>query len=197
MGGKVSGIDLNVSARGISGRAQLSPGDIHLPNGLSITNGTLDVVTAITDSAEVSLSFGAGAGEFSAATNVRVLLHASGGSSAACPDEKVARQLAMTDEAGQYIAVGKEFAGHSSVNHSADEYVRLGGFVHANTAENYFSILKRGITGTYHHVSQQHLKRYLGEFDFRYNERGVDDAERAIAAHKGIEGKRLTYRRTA
>ena len=61
-----------------------------------------------------------------------------------------------------------------------------------------FSILKRGITGTYHHVSQQHLKRYLGEFDFRYNERsglGVNDAERTARALKGIVGKRLTYRR--
>ena len=64
--------------------------------------------------------------------------------------------------------------------------------------EGYFSILKRGITGTYHHVSQQHLKRYLAEFDFRYNERsalGVDDAERTLKALKGIEGKRLMYRR--
>jgi ISXO2-like transposase domain len=74
-----------------------------------------------------------------------------------------------------------------------------GSFWHTNTVENYFSILKRGITGTYHHVSQQHLTRYLGEFDFRYNERiglGVDDSERMNKAAKGIVGKRLTYRRT-
>ena len=104
----------------------------------------------------------------------------------------------MTDEAGQYIAVGGEFAGHGSVNHSIEEYVR-GGFWHTNTVENYFSILKRGMTGTYHHVSQKHLKRYLGEFDFRYNERvglNVSDAERADKVLKGIESKRLTYRRT-
>ncbi|MBT5415928.1 MAG: DDE transposase, partial [Rhodospirillaceae bacterium] len=66
------------------------------------------------------------------------------------------------------------------------------------TIEGYFSILKRGITGVYHHVSQQHLKRYLGEFDFRYNHRsalGVDDHQRMNAALAGIEGKRLTYRR--
>ena len=84
------------------------------------------------------------------------------------------------------------------MNHSAEEYVRHGGFMHTNTVENYFSILKRGITGTYHHVSQQHLKRYLAEFDFRYNERsglGVGDAERAAKSFKGIVGKRLTYRR--
>lgn len=77
--------------------------------------------------------------------------------------------------------------------------MRGGGFYHTNTVENYFSILKRGITGVYHHVAQQHLKRYLGEFDFRYNERialGVDDDERMAKAAKGITGKRLTYRRT-
>ena len=88
----------------------------------------------------------------------------------------------MTDNAGQYVAVGREYAGHGTVNHSIDEYVRHGGFMHTNTIEGYFSILKRGVTGTYHHVSQQHLKRYLAEFDFRYNERsalGVEDAERA------------------
>ena len=73
------------------------------------------------------------------------------------------------------------------------------GHAHTNTIEGYFSILKRGITGTYHHVSQQHLKRYLAEFDFRYNERSglnVSDIERTALAVKGIEGKRLTYRRT-
>jgi hypothetical protein len=67
-----------------------------------------------------------------------------------------------------------------------------------NTVEGYFSILKRGIIGTYHHVSPQHLKRYLAEFDFRYNERsalGVNDKERAARLLKGIVGKRLTYRR--
>ena len=82
-----------------------------------------------------------------------------------------------------------------SVNHSAGEYVR--GEAHTNTVEGYFSILKRGIIGTYHHVSQQHLKRYLAEFDFRHNERsalGVEDAERTDRALCGIVGKRLTYR---
>jgi transposase-like protein len=105
------------------------------------------------------------------------------------------RSYLMTDEAGVYTVIGGMFAGHGTVNHSAEEYVR-GGFWHTNTVENYFSILKRGITGTYHHVSQQHLKRYLAEFDFRYNERsglGVSDSERAAKALKGIEGKRLTY----
>lgn len=56
--------------------------------------------------------------------------------------------------------------------------------------------MKRGLIGTYHHVSSAHLQRYLHEFDFRYNERSVTDGERTIAALKGIQGKRLTYRRT-
>jgi len=102
----------------------------------------------------------------------------------------------MTDEGGQYFQIGKEFDRHETINHSADEYVR--GDAHTNTIEGYFSILKRGIVGTYHHVSQQHLKRYLAEFDFRYNERsalGVSDKERAARLLKGIVGKRVTYRR--
>ena len=101
----------------------------------------------------------------------------------------------MTDEAGVYKKVGKEYAGHGSVNHSIEEYVR-GTFWHTNTVEGYFSILKRGITGVYQHVSQQHLKRYLGEFDFRYNFRHVTDSERTDEAFRGIVGKRITYRRT-
>ena len=98
-----------------------------------------------------------------------------------------------TDEAGQYRQMGRDFE-HNSVNHSANEYVR--GNVHTNTVENYFSILKRGITGCYFHVSEAHLHRYLAEFDFRYSNReglGVDDVARADAALKGVRGKRLTY----
>lgn len=104
----------------------------------------------------------------------------------------------MTDEHGGYVTVGREFAGHGTVNHGIEEYVRTGGFHHTNTVEGYFSILKRGIVGTYHHVSQQHLKRYLAEFDYRYNERqalGVSDSERMAKSVEGIVGKRLTYRR--
>ena len=73
----------------------------------------------------------------------------------------------FSDEGG--AKVGRTFDEWDTVNHSLGEYVR--GDVHTNTIESYFSILKRGITGTYHHVSRQHLKRYLAEFDFRYNER--------------------------
>ncbi len=101
----------------------------------------------------------------------------------------------MTDTAGGYMDLGKEFARHEMVDHGAEEYVR--GDAHSNTVEGYFAILKRGITGVYHHVSDAHLKRYLAEFDFRYSERaalGVSDAMRAERALKGIEGKRLTYR---
>jgi transposase-like protein len=103
----------------------------------------------------------------------------------------------MTDESGVYTRLGKEFANHLSVNHTANEYARLGGYVHINVSENFFSILKRGITGVYHNVSEAHLHRYLAEFDFRYNNRsglGVDDTERANKMMNGAEGKRLMYR---
>ena len=100
----------------------------------------------------------------------------------------------MTDESTIYPKMGREFAGHGTVNHSADEYVRTGGFHHTNTVEGFFSMLKRGIYGTFHHVSEAHLGRYLSEFDFRHNARHVTDAERAALAICGAEGKRLTYR---
>jgi transposase-like protein len=105
----------------------------------------------------------------------------------------------MTDESKVYPSIGKEFAGHGTVNHSAEEYVRTGGFHHTNTVENFFSILKRGITGVYQHTSEKHLSRYVDEFAFRHNNRiglGVTDDQRREAAIKGAEGKRLTYRRT-
>jgi transposase-like protein len=85
---------------------------------------------------------------------------------------------------------------HSLVNHTADEYVRWeeGQMITTNTVEGYFSLLKRGINGVYHHVGRKHLHRYLSEFDFRYNERKATDGARALNALKGIEGKRLKYR---
>ena len=101
----------------------------------------------------------------------------------------------MTDESMVYTRVGREFAGHSTVNHSASEYVKAGGFKHSNTVENFFSIFKRGVIGTYHHMSEAHLGRYCAEFDFRYNTRTITDGERAAMALKGAIGKRLTYRR--
>jgi hypothetical protein len=90
----------------------------------------------------------------------------------------------MTDESPVYPKIAREFGGHGTVNHSIKEYVR-GGFWHTNTVENYFSIFKRGINGVYQAVSEKHLKRYLGEFDFRYNTRDVSDFERAAMAMKG------------
>ena len=102
----------------------------------------------------------------------------------------------MTDESPVYTSLGREFAGHSSVNHSASNYVTTGGFKHSNTVENFFSIFKRGVIGTYHHMSEAHLGRYCAEFDLRYNTREMTDGERAAVMLKGAVGKRLTYRRT-
>lgn len=101
----------------------------------------------------------------------------------------------MTDTAGGYLHIGREFARHEMVDHGKDEYVR--GDVHSNTVEGYFSILKRGLTGVYHSVSEAHLHRYLAEFDFRHSNRaklGIDDVSRADIALLGVKGKRLTYR---
>lgn len=100
----------------------------------------------------------------------------------------------MTDAFKSYSGLHHEFATHEVINHQLDEYVR--GDVYTNTAESYFAILKRGINGVYHHVSEAHLHRYLSEFDFRYNNReanGVNDAERTLRAIAGAEGKRLMY----
>jgi transposase-like protein len=102
----------------------------------------------------------------------------------------------MSDGARQYRKLGKEFSAHSSSDHRYGKYVEKNGFVHSNTVENFFSIFKRGVIGTYHHMSEAHLARYTAEFDFRYNTRKITDGERADAALLGIAGKRLTYRRT-
>jgi transposase-like protein len=99
----------------------------------------------------------------------------------------------MTDEASGYKKIGQEFAEHHAVMHSVREYVR--GFAHTNTAESFFSLLKRGIYGTFHSVSVKHLHRYLGEFQYRYNTRHVDDGERTAQAIRKAAGKRLEYRR--
>jgi transposase-like protein len=100
----------------------------------------------------------------------------------------------MTDKAKFYIAPGRQYASHGAVDHTAFEYVR--GSDHTNTVENFFSIFKRGVIGTYHHMSEAHLHRYCAEFDFRYNTRNESDFERTNIALCGIAGKRLTYRRT-
>lgn len=104
----------------------------------------------------------------------------------------------MTDEAGHYLAVGREFAQHGVVRHGQDEYVsREDRTIHTNTIEGYFSVFKRGMKGVYQHCGKRHLHRYLAEYDFRYNERsanGVNDMERTARALSGIVGRRLKYR---
>jgi transposase-like protein len=102
----------------------------------------------------------------------------------------------MTDELASYEKVGREFANHGTVNHSANEFAKLGGFVHTNTAECRFSLMKRAVFGTHHSISEAHLPRYLAEWDFKWNTRKISDGERAAEALKRIEGKRLTYRPT-
>jgi transposase-like protein len=112
----------------------------------------------------------------------------------------IAKQATIyTDTAGHYkkMALKADYAGHETVNHSRGEYVR--GDVHSNTVESYFGLLKRGLYGTYHHVSEAHLQRYINEFDFRFTNRksqGVEDHARTLKALGQIRGKRLTYRRT-
>lgn len=102
----------------------------------------------------------------------------------------------MTDDARAYWSVGREFASHGTTLHANREFARPGG-IHSNTAENFFSILKRGVIGVYHHWSPAHFHRYLAEFDMRYSTKAVSDGERAALILKGMQGKRLTYRRTA
>jgi transposase-like protein len=95
----------------------------------------------------------------------------------------------MTDEFLAYKGLNKEFANHQTVSHGTREYGR--GNVRVNSAEGYFSLLKRGIIGTYHHISKQHLDQYLNEFNFRYNSRKIDDEFRMVLAVEGTKGKRL------
>lgn len=104
----------------------------------------------------------------------------------------------MTDEARMYWRVGKDFASHEAVLHAGFEYVR--GDVYTNSVEGYFSIFKRGMRGIYQHCGEQHLHRYLAEYDFRYTNRvalGVTDTDRADRALAGVVGKRLTYETTS
>jgi len=101
----------------------------------------------------------------------------------------------MSDDARWYWNIGREFASHGTTIHALRQFAV--GDRHSNTAENFFSIFKRGVIGTYHHLSEAHMHRYCYEFDFRYNTREATDFERSDEALKGIVGKRLTYRRTA
>jgi transposase-like protein len=98
-----------------------------------------------------------------------------------------------TDDFWGYRGLDKFFeGGHHTVKHGVGEYVR--GDIHTNTVEGFFSLLKRGINGTFHAVSRKHLHRYLSEFQFRYNTRYEDDGERTKLAIQAADGKRLTYK---
>lgn len=111
---------------------------------------------------------------------------------AASPDTTL-----MTDSARMYRRIAQKFADHQAVNHSKGEYVR--GIAHTNTVEGYFSVFKRGMIGVYQHCGEQHLHRYLAEFDFRYNNRialKIDDRMRADNIVRAAVGKRLTYETT-
>lgn len=100
----------------------------------------------------------------------------------------------MTDEFRSYHGIGKEFAGHETVNHSHHEYSRDHGDITTNAVEGYFSILKRGLGGIYHNVSSKHLPLYLNEFSWRYNNRALTDGERTVSAIKATEGVKLYYK---
>ena len=110
--------------------------------------------------------------------------------------EQVAKKTRlMTDETSVYNKVGREFSSHEKVTHSGGEYAR--GDVTTNIVESSFAILKRGLYGTFHHVSEAHLQRYATEFDFKWNHRaklGFSDLARTMQALKGIAGKKLMYR---
>jgi transposase-like protein len=102
----------------------------------------------------------------------------------------------MTDEASYYKGLNREFqGGHHTVVHSKGEYSR--GDVTTNAVEGFFSILKRGINGTFHSVSKKHLHRYVSEFEYRYNTRKITDGERTAMVIRKSQGKRLMYREPA
>jgi len=106
------------------------------------------------------------------------------------------RSVLHTDDALTNLSLGKDFAGHKTVVHTAGEYYKDG--AGTQSAEAFFAILKRGVMGSFHSVSEQHLSRYVDEFAFRWNTRsalGIEDTERASRIIKGAAGKRLTYRR--
>lgn len=98
-----------------------------------------------------------------------------------------------TDEWAGYKPAKRYFLerGHHSVRHSRGEYALPGG-IHSNTIESAFSMLKRGIDGTFHHVSRKHLHRYCDEFAFRWTWRGLSDLSRAEIAIRKSQGKRVT-----
>jgi transposase-like protein len=106
----------------------------------------------------------------------------------------------MTDEANEYVGIGDEYRdGHERIRHNSGQYVKdvSWGKAHTNIVEGFFSLLKRGMYGTFHSVSKRHLHRYVSEFEFRYNARKLDDGERTVLAIRKADGKRLCYREPA
>jgi transposase-like protein len=126
----------------------------------------------------------------------RILPDVNGATVTAALREEVSqRARIISDESAIYSGLDARFdGGHETVNHRTKEYVRLGTNVHTNTVESTHALVKRGIVGIYHNVSREYLHRYLWHFDFLWNNREMNDGERTIAAIKGAEGKRLTYR---
>jgi transposase-like protein len=114
-----------------------------------------------------------------------------------CLNEVSKDAIVNTDQAGVYKGFVKGFRRHDVVNHSAYEYVRKnedGSKAHINTAESFFSLIKRGVMGSFHSVSREHLHRYADEFSFRWNNRNITDGQRMEVAIEQVEGKRLTYK---
>ncbi len=115
-----------------------------------------------------------------------------------CLDECVSKEaIVNTDDASAYRAMLKDYKAHHVVIHSRYEYARKqfdGSLACTNTAESFFSLIKRGVYGSFHHVSREHLHRYAHEFEFRWNNRKITDGQRMEVAIEQVEGKRLTYR---
>ena len=105
-----------------------------------------------------------------------------------------------TDEHPGYKNPLKHWKAHQRVNHSRGEYQRRnpdGSRASTNTAESFFSLLKRALIGAWHHISREHLSRYANEFAFRWNTRHDSDGQRLERFGRWIEGKRLTYRQVS
>ncbi len=137
-----------------------------------------------------------------------VALVSRGGSARAFPVKNTGREVlhetikenvrkdgtVYTDKWNAYTGIGKAFSGgHHTVNHTQHQYIRPGN-IHTNSVESYFSLLKRGIVGTFHHISNQHMGAYCDEFSFRWSKSKSTDRDRAIALLSSIQGKRLVYK---
>jgi transposase-like protein len=124
----------------------------------------------------------------------QVMKHVTGKNLKAAVQKNVAPNSEIhTDENRGYCALNGPYS-HHTVKHAMGEYGRRekNRLITTNSVEGFFSLLKRGITGIYHAVSKEHLHRYLGEFDFRYNNRYLNDGDRTAIAIQSAQGKRLS-----